>query len=174
MESKKRRFDKLEVYSAHRTVWLRVFLLGYVNIFIIVMLALLLTKLIEEDTWNAVIAFFSDGSLSLPTILVGVWILQFISALAVAVTLPLLRKPAFIFTQIHLCLLAAGYPLTILFTRLATGETPSAYARQGAFLYALELIFAVMNAIYFFKRQDLFYTSLTKMVTGREADPNKH
>lgn len=161
--------EKLNVY--HRgSVWLRVYLFGYLFAFVLVYLALMLNELLDMETWNAVLTFYSGGGATYEGFFSVFAVLLILTAVADLALLPLLNRAALIATQTHLTVLALYRPLIWLFTRLFCGSVPEVFGRYARFLIPLTLIYSGVNLWYFFRRKDLFSKDIVNLVTGEEKD----
>lgn len=161
--------EKLNVY--HRgSFWLRVYLFGYLFGFIFVYLALMFNELLDTDTWNAVLTFYSGGGATYEGIFSIFAALLILTAVADVALLPLLNKAAFVATLAHLIALALYRPLIWLFTRLLCGYVPAVFSEYAKYLLPLALVFAGVNLWYFCRRKDLFCKDIVKLVTDQEKD----
>lgn len=161
--------EKLNVYHSG-SVWLRIYLFGYLFGFILVYLALMLNELLATETWEALLTFYSGGGATYEGIFSLFALLLILTAVANVALLPLLNRAAFVATLVHLILLALYRPLIWLFTRLLCGHVPAVFGEYAKYLIPLELIYAVVNLLYFCKRKDLFCKDIVNLVTGQEKD----
>ncbi len=161
--------EKLNVY--HRgSVWLRIYLFGYLFGLILVYLALMLNELLDTETWNAILTFYSGGGATYEGIFSVFAILLILTAVADVALLPMLNRAALIATLTHLMVLALYRPLIWLFTRLFCGSVPAVFGRYARFLIPLALIYSGVNLWYFCRRKDLFSKDIVNLVTGEEKD----
>lgn len=173
MAEKKHRFDKLQAYDEYNTVWIKMFVIGYINIYLMLKLYTTLSTAINAELWAEIVASLKGGGLTYAGVYTIVNLIQVICAAACAATSPMLGKAGFWTIMVHLASVALGFPTVCLLTRLASGGFPTDYILRYRFLYIAVLVFVVLNAVYFCKRVDLFYKSVTELVTGEKQDEHR-
>jgi hypothetical protein len=164
-------FEKFYGYPKN-TSWIKVFLFAYVYGGLFVFAAVVLTKLADPETSGAVIAALSGRGVNDAFVYAALSLVLWLTFVVCGIFLPLIDKKAYWTTMVHLAALALYRPVLVLATWLAAGSggLPRTFLLRSAVLFAVELVFAAVNAAYFSRRKELFTSSLTELVMD-ESDP---
>ena len=161
--------EKLNVYRLG-SVWLRIYLFGYLFGFLIIYAAVMLNALTDTDVWQAVTSPLTGGAATFESTFALFAILLILSAVINAALLPMLNKPAFVATMIHLGFLVVYRPLIWLISKLVSARVPAVFLKYLYFLWPAALIFAGFNFFYFCRRKDLFDHDIVRLVTDQEKE----
>lgn len=161
--------EKLDVYKLG-SVWFRVYMFGYLYGFLIAYSVVMLGFLSGQEmwldilhTWTGTDATYTGIHSICSVILVG-------SAIANAALMPMVNKWAYVSTMVHLFVLLTHRPLIFVLTKIFVGPMPESFGSYTSFLLPITVVFVIPNLWYFFRRRDLFYKDIVKIVTGQEKN----
>lgn len=164
---------KLDAYKT-RSGYLKLYMLLYLNVFIIAVIALPLTNMVKETVWRELLNTFQGRGITYPFLSLILTSILVATAVFNAVMLPMLNKCAYYSTLAHQLALLIYKPLSLALFYIINGKPTRDYLITSVIIIAAGTLFAGFNFIYFGKRRELFFCDIVKLVTGEEKDKTKH
>lgn len=159
--------EKLNVYRLS-SIWLRIYLFGYLFGFFIVYMAIMLNYLTDPDIWQAVFAPLSGEAMTFESVFAIFAALLIVSTVINAALLPMLNRAAFVATMVHLAFQTFQAPMIWFMSTILHCTIPHSFLRYMAICTPFVAVFSIFNYLYFCKRHDLFCHDIVRLVTDQE------
>lgn len=172
MGDRQHRFYKLQAYDRRKTGWLRIFIVVYINLYIVAKAYAAISALLGESMWEGIVTMFSGKGVTYAGVYTVVNVVQIAAAVVCSSATPMLGKVGYWSVMVHCATLVLGALTVGLVTFAATGSIPE-ICDVYRWIYPLAVGFAAFNVYYFYKRRELFYKDTSELVTGVPEDVHK-